>query len=340
MRRIHSIVVQLALAMSACVVATVAMAIGSAMIAMSTALGTADQAGRSAPELDLFALGLVAIASILLGVTLSIVLWRKLSRQIQYIAKAASKLAAGDFSARAALPRRSAEEMQQLAASFNDMATALQEAERKSAEQSAAIAHELRTPLAVLFGRVQGMQDDVFARDDTSMEILNRQIVSLSRLADDLAVISLFSAESLQLSRYDINLAEQVRKVAADMGSRLQAAGLTLELDLCDAPVSADPQRVRQAISALLENAVGHASSGKSVRVETGMTATEVSLTVLDRGPGLVEAELSELLHPFWRAPRLEPAPLQEAALGSRSWTRSFAHMAERFVRDRAEAAA
>lgn len=316
MRRIHSIGVQLALAMSACVVATVAMALGTAMLAMSMARGAGDEAGGSAPNLDLFALGMVAVASMLLGVTLSVVLARKLSRQIQYIAEAAGRLAAGDLSARAALPRRSAEEMQQLAASFNAMAAALQGAERKTVEQSAAIAHELRTPLAVLLGRVQGMQDEVFACDYTSLEILNRQIVSLSRLVDDLAVISLFSAESLHLNRCEMNLAEQVRQVAADMASRLEAAGLTLELGLCDAPVPADPQRVRQAISALLENTVRHASSGRSVRVETSMTATDVSVTVLDRGPGLTESELSELLLPFWRGAAARTGAVAGSGLG------------------------
>ena len=302
MSRPSPIVVELVIAMSMCVTATVAMALGTAMLAMAMESGSGDRGvGAGPPSLDLLGLAAVAVASLALGVTLAVVLSRKISRQIRSIAHAAGRLAAGDMAARAMLPERSADEMLRLANSFNAMAAALEDAQGRTVEQSAVIAHELRTPLAVLLGRVQGMQDGVFACDDGSLAILSRQILSLSRLVDDLAVVGLFSAASLQLSAFDTDLAEQLQQAAADMAPRLADTGLTLDPDISPAPGFADPQRVRQAVAALLENVVRHAASGGSVRVESGMTETESYVRVMDRGPGLTEAEMGELLVPFSR---------------------------------------
>jgi signal transduction histidine kinase len=243
------------------------------------------------------ALVVLSIFASILGAGLSLLLADRLGRPISEVAGAAQKIAKGDLSARATAHKNDVGESAQLIADFNQMATALEGFERELNESSAAIAHELRTPLTVLRGYVQGSIDGVFPPTDAHMKLLLVHIESLSRVVDDLQILSLANSGVLRLSMEAIDASKEVGLVLDSMEPALQAAGIRVERTLNMAITRADPARLRQAITALIDNACHYAASGGIIQVQTQSARTGIIIRVMDRGPGLPDS-----LERFWRA--------------------------------------
>lgn len=229
-------------------------------------------------------------------------LLRGVGRGLTDVADAARAVADGDLSVRARPIRLSSREETALTESFNAMAAALEAADRALKDSTAAIAHELRTPLTVLAGRLHGIQDGVFDPGPEQIDSLIHQVDSLTRLVEDLRTLSLVDSHQLVLDLAAIDLADVVRPVIAAMGPDLAAAGLIPDCDLRPAPMIGDAQRLRQALSAALTNAQLYARDSGTLRIETGFGPAGVYLRVLDRGPGLSDADAARAFENFWRA--------------------------------------
>jgi signal transduction histidine kinase len=211
-------------------------------------------------------------------------------------------MAQGDLNARAEPEHRSSLELRQLVDDFNRMADSLAATQRELKESTAAIAHELRTPLTILRGRLQGIHDGLFASGPAEITALIQQVESLSRVVEDLRVVSLAAANSLALERRSVELATEVESLLPVIEPDLHALGMRLELDLRPARVHADPQRLRQVLICLLDNARRYASEGGVVRIETCSAGSAGVLRVLDRGAGFPPGGAERAFERFWRS--------------------------------------
>lgn len=225
---------------------------------------------------------------------------RKLIRPLETVAEAARKIALGDLGARASQSAGTFAETKQLVEDFNHMAVQLGQAETEMRMWAAAIAHELRTPLTILRGQLQGFADGVFTPDVPTFQKLVAQVEGLSRIVDDLRILTLVQNDRFELRCETINLAREVESVATVMGPELERAGLSLHLDLGSVEFSGDGARIRQVVAALLENARIHAGPG-AVRIETRATRERAILRISDTGPGLSEEAVAHVFDPFWR---------------------------------------
>ncbi|BAI75419.1 two-component sensor histidine kinase (plasmid) [Azospirillum sp. B510] len=224
----------------------------------------------------------------------------QLIRPLDAVATAARRIATGDLGARATVTKASFSETRQLIEDFNHMAGQLSRAEAEMRAWHAAVAHELRTPLTILRGQLQGYVDGVFVPDTPSLRSLLGQVEGLSRIVDDLKILTLVQTGRLELRLEPIDLAQEAASVAAAIGPMLQLADVTLRLDLGTVVVNADGARVRQALVALLDNVRRHASPGEVV-IETRLTRDHAILRVCDNGPGLPEGAATGIFTPFWR---------------------------------------
>jgi two-component system, OmpR family, sensor histidine kinase AdeS len=243
---------------------------------------------------------MIAIAGVLTMAFGYLILGR-LGRGLGSVALAARRIADGDLTARAALVGFASREETQLIGDFNIMSVALQGAERELAESTASIAHELRTPLTILRGRLHGIADGVFALEPKEVEGLLYQVEGLGRLVDDLQTLSLANAQRLILAREKTNLAEEVRRVLASIGPDLEAAGLDVILALESVSLSADGARIRQVISAVLNNACRYAAHSGALRIGTYGEGSDAVLEIIDHGAGLPEDSDSRAFDRFWR---------------------------------------
>ena len=208
------------------------------------------------------------------------------------------RVAQGDLSARAIAGDRSLGEAAGLADDFNALATQLQRTTEEMSFWNAAIAHELRTPVTILRGRLQGLAEGVFTPDETQFRSLLNQVDGLARLIEDLRAISLAESGHLHLHVQQANLDEEVESVADFCRHAHQTANQSLILDLNTKSAMCDPGRIRQALLALLDNARRYAVPGK-VFVQTRQEDGWCVLRVEDEGPGIPQEFTAQVFTAF-----------------------------------------
>lgn len=242
---------------------------------------------------------------LLLGLIVAIVVALRLARRIltplNSLAQGARRIAAGDLTARAFPGDRSLGETAQLVEDFNAMAQRLEDDAQAIASWNAAIAHELRTPLTILRGRLQGLTDGVFAPNEELFRNLLFQVENLSRLVDDLRVVTLANSGRLEVRFAPTDLGREVEQTVEAMRPALVEAGFTIDLRTEHLVLPCDGVRVRQALLALLENARRYATPGR-LGVLIRVDAATVTLAVEDEGPGLSPAFAARAFDTFTRA--------------------------------------
>ena len=219
-------------------------------------------------------------------------LWRN-ARTIAALMDAADRVAGGDLATRA--PSTQARQLGRLTSSFNEMAQRLETDERRRRELLADIAHELRTPLQVIRGSVEGMLDGLYPTDAERLRPLLDETVVMARLLDDLRTLSMAEAGVLELHRETIDPRLLADDVVHTFHPMADAAGVVLDASHrpgVPATIEADPVRVAEVLGNLLANALKHTPTGGHVSVTvTGEPRGSVAFVVADTGPG-IEPEL------------------------------------------------
>ena len=273
---------------------------------------TADESWRLG---DTVMVGLVLGFGLFTAALIGWRLARRIIAPLETVAFAARRIASGDFSARAGLPRGSFGEAGDLVADFNRMAERLQQAEAELAYSNSAIAHELRTPLTILRGRLQGLLDGVFAPGPQLYSRLIAHVDDLSAIVEELRTLALSTAGQLDLHCAPVDLAEEAGAALAALEAQLAGAGLIVSRNLAPAATHADRARLRQAFVAVLENACRYAPQAR-LRVETGVAGEMVYFRCTDSGPGLSETGRARAFERFWRAEDSRGRSLGGSGLG------------------------
>lgn len=241
------------------------------------------------------------IASLSMAVFVAIRLSQRLITPLNSVAHSLREVAEGKLGARAPLDEQAMGETAQLVRDFNTMAERLQSMTREREFWNAAVAHELRTPVTILRGRLQGLAEGVFTPSNELFEGLLRQVEGLSCLIEDLRVLSLNESGHLEVQRISVRLAGELSSVLQAFAAPLAAKGFHV-LDEMDANllVECDAVRIRQALMALLENALLHADPG-NLRVRLEQANGLCQLTVEDDGPGIDSALITDIFEAFRR---------------------------------------
>ncbi len=245
---------------------------------------------------------LSALTACLVAAIIAVLVARRIAKPVRSVAHAAQQLSDGDLSARATLTNPSDLETELLAQNFNHMAETLEQQEDERSTMIANIAHELRTPLAVMSARLTALEDGVLALDGTEVARLQRHTQRLTRLVDDLRTLSLFDAGRLSLERTPLDLRDVLDNVVDDASKR--ADDVNLVLDVPDDPlwIEGDSYRLEQVFSNLVGNALRHATATNlSVHIQAQQpTPAEVLVQVTDSGAGLSEEALNRAFDRFY----------------------------------------
>lgn len=240
----------------------------------------------------------------------------RLVRPLTRLEMAAAAVARGDLSRRSGLADRT-DEFGQLGRSFDSMAGELETAELTRRRFLQDAAHELKTPLAVIEATSSAILDGVYAPERRHLETIRDQSRVLARIVDDLRTISLAEGGNLHLERSRVDVASILHSVAA--GFEARAAAGTIGLSVAASAglvVDADPDRLRQMIGALVDNALRHTPEGGSVHlsaaertptsaaaaVRYGSARPPIRLAVEDSGPGIPPDSLSRIFERFYQA--------------------------------------
>jgi len=251
-----------------------------------------------------FVLGSLPLLSLLIGIFLSIWMSRSVTRPVSQLAEATQAIGRRDLSYR--VQTKGSQELLDLAQSFNRMAEELEHAETTRRNLMADVAHELRTPLAVLDGNLRALLDGVHELNEDEIALLYEQTHHLSRLVDDLREISLAEADQLSLNRQEVDLARLVRETVAHFDLLAQEQGIQLAAELDDPLVhpGLDENRIRQVLHNLLSNAFRYTPRGGKVEISAKRLSAnnELDITVKDTGAGISPEELPHIFDRFYRA--------------------------------------
>ena len=232
--------------------------------------------------------------------------FRGIARPLAALMRAADAVAAGDFSVRVPVTGRG--EFGRLAFSFNRMVEELELADQRRRNLTADVAHELRTPLQVIQGNLEGVLDGVYAPTPAHIAATLEETRQLARLVEDLRVLSQAEAGQLPMQWETVDLAELVADAQTSFAGQAEAAGVVLRTEIAGLPapltVTADYGRLDQILSNLLVNALRHTPAGGAVVIRAAPLAAGVMLQVSDSGAGIATADLPYIFDRFWRGDR------------------------------------
>ena len=254
--------------------------------------------------------------SVLLAAVVALILARTLMAPVKRIAWATHRLAAGDYASRVAVSSR--DEIGHLAEDFNQLAHSLERNEQMRRAFMADVSHELRTPLAVLRGELEALEDGVRPLTRQSLQSLQGEVATLSKLVSDLYDLSLSDAGALAYRKEELDLCELLRTTLGGYRERLLARQIRLQTALPAEPqwVSADQGRLRQLFGNLLENAIRYADPGGCLQVRCQRREQTLHIDFEDSGPGVPEALLPRLFERFYRVERSRSRASGGAGLG------------------------
>jgi signal transduction histidine kinase len=275
-------------------------AVGLATL-VSLALGRAGMVAAGAWTTGLVAAAAVIVAGLVLAFLAAM---RRVGLPMGDVALAADRVAAGDFSARVA--ERGPPFLRAVARAFNSMTTRLQEQDRQRRDLMADVAHELRTPLAVVQGRIEGLLDGVYPRDDARLGEVLEETRLLARLVEDLGTLAHSERGTLGLQKEPTDLAVLFGDAVRSLTSEAAARGVTVDVDdSTDLPlVDVDPLRIREVVTNLVANAIRHSDGGARVSIAAERRADRIVVRVRDTGPGIPADELPRIFDRFHKGER------------------------------------
>jgi signal transduction histidine kinase len=191
------------------------------------------------------------------------------------------------------------------------MAQELDRTERQRRNLTADVAHELRTPLHIIQGNLEGLLDGVYQPTDTHIEATLDETRLLSRLVEDLQTLSLAEAGQLELVREPVDVAELLADVQTSFSGPAEAAGVTLELtidgDHKELNVWADYGRLDQVLGNLLANALRYTPAGGTISLSAAPIQEGVRIQVADSGNGIPAEDQPYIFDRFWRGDPSRP---------------------------------
>jgi signal transduction histidine kinase len=242
------------------------------------------------------------VAALLIAMVLGLAVATIHARRLGRLQRAADRIAEGAFDE--PVVDDGNDEVGQLAGSFDRMRIQLAQLDRARKEFVANASHELRTPLFSLAGFLELLADEDLD-ETTRREFLattRGQVERLTKLATDLLDLSRMDAGRIRIEHDEVELAEVVRVVAAEIGALADASGHTVSVDADDeAWALADEERVQQIVRALAGNALLHTPGGTTVRLRVERRGARVAVVVQDDGPGIPAEHLDRVFQRFYR---------------------------------------
>jgi len=221
-------------------------------------------------------------------------------RPVVRVMEATGRVARGDYSAR--VEPTGPRDVRQMIVSFNEMASQLEAHQRERRRLFADIAHELRTPLAVIQGNIEGMMDGVYPRDDAHMAPLLDQTKVITRLLEDLQTVATADTGNLRLYKEESDLCDVITDVVAAFAPAAARDGIAILAETPPGPLprlEIDAVRIRQVLENLVSNAVRYTPDGGSVRIAAERAGKDVRVTVADTGRGMPQGDADRMFERF-----------------------------------------
>jgi two-component system sensor histidine kinase BaeS len=247
---------------------------------------------------------IIGAAVLLVSIAIAFILTKHILSPIKRFSEAAEALGDRDFNTRIHVPTK--DELGALARQFNTMARKLETYERNQKQWISDIAHELRTPLAILTGEIKALQEGVRKADETSLASLADEARHLSKIVNDLHYLSLSEAGDAPMAMDIIKPLPVLSQAVYFFKTRLEEnnMGLNFHLDpeSADLEMTGDRDRLMQLFTNLLENTLMHADRQGALTIRQAESEGKIEISFEDTGPGVSAQDLPHLFERLYRA--------------------------------------
>lgn len=254
----------------------------------------------------------VTSAAVALAVALYLAL--TLSRPLRQIRAGAEAMEAGDLEAR--LKETGGDEIRAIARALNSLARTLQHEEELHKASVADLAHELRTPVMGLLGRIEAAQDGVLADEAANLASMHDEAVRLSRLLDDLSALADAERPGLLLAVEPVDLGAVAARQTDVFTDRFTDKGIVLSNNLQPVVVDGDRKRLEQIVVNLLSNALRYSDAGGHVELIVRQSGGDALLEAADTGIGIPAEDLPHVFTRFWRGEKSRSRAKGGAGIG------------------------
>jgi signal transduction histidine kinase len=249
----------------------------------------------------IFPVGIISFILAIFLVIVSTLLIRRFVNPLADVIYAAGEVSSGKLNTR--IPLEGPQDLRSLSESFNEMASSLERSDRERREMLADIAHELRTPLSVIRGRLEGIVDGVYSEDGPQVSMALEQTYLMQRLVDDLRLLTLAETRQLHFDKRDVNIVDVIERVIEMFSAEAQEKNISLSFSEKNGNpfVVVDPQRFEQVISNLVGNAIRYVPESGKVWIAVNEVNGDLKITVNDNGKGVPAEDLPFIFDRFWR---------------------------------------
>ena len=257
-------------------------------------------AGGTWPSVAAVAVPLLALVGIMLAF---VGLMRRVGIPASDLVGAANRVADGEYSVR--VVERGPPFLRSYTRAFNTMVERLQSQDALRRQLMADVAHELRTPLSVIQGRLEGLLDGVYPRDDERLRLVLDETRVLGRLIEDVRTLAHSESGRLTLQRESTDVSVLVGDVVRSLSALAESNGVRLESRCAaDLPLmDLDPLRMREVLTNVVTNAIRHTPSGGQVVVDAHAESGKLTMSVSDSGSGIASADLPHVFDRFYKGP-------------------------------------
>jgi len=258
-------------------------------------------------ELPKTPLVIVAVGALLIGGVAAATLLRSVGAPVRELSDAAERIAGGELSARA--PVSGLTETDALAASFNAMATSVEELFDARSQLVAWASHDLRTPLAAMRAMLEAIEDGV-ADADEYLPAMAGQVERMSALVNDLLELAAIDAGTMPRELDEVRVSDLLNAAVAAFDAQARAAGIALTAQTDQLlMLRCNPAAIDRVFANLVANALRHTPAGGTVELAAHADGSIVVMTVADSGPGLDPTEHERVFQQFYRGDRARSTP-------------------------------
>ncbi|MFT7213569.1 MAG: two-component system sensor histidine kinase BaeS [Granulosicoccus sp.] len=247
-------------------------------------------------------LALVSLLMVAVSALLAALLAARIVKPVVTVSQAMGEINRGDYEQRVDTVRR--DELGDLSRDVNQLAHTLEQNRIARRNWIAEISHELRTPVAILQGEIEAIEDGIRAFDITSLKSLQAETTRLSRLIQDLHDLSLSDLGALEYQMSSMCMEELIKERIISIEAQRLETGISIDLIATTGrtEILGDTQRLGQLINNLLQNSLRYTEPNGKVIVELNQLDNQLQIRWFDSGPGLTDADLPQLFDPLFRA--------------------------------------
>jgi signal transduction histidine kinase len=257
-----------------------------------------------------------SLLSLLIALILGGILIQSFTRPIRKLADATEAVAEGDLGYQVEINSR--DELGRLASSFNSMSADLEKSDQSRKQMTADIAHDLRTPLSVLHGYTEAMNEGKLEGTPDIYQVMHQQAQHLNYLIEDLRMLSLLDSGELTFQIQNIDPALILKQTLAAFQPIAAENEIEISLKLPNElpRVNLDPDRLNQILGNLITNSIQVLKPGGEITLSASFSESTLEISVVDNGPGIQNEDLPHIFDRFYRADKARKSADGTSGLG------------------------